>query len=455
MDGTFQNLGVHLADAGIKVSAEKGGAGIGGIVGNISVINNSGHVILRNCYVTGNGAVEATSTEQSAFAGGIVGYIDSPGNGTVLLTHCYTTVNVTATTAAAGNKRLLIQSQAGGIAGSSAGTLSYAYATGKITAKGGDQYAGGISGSALGQLTNCLALNPEITVEDGNFYHHRIAGFNNGVTTASNYANPDMKLSSKTGSKPVSQTDVASLDGADTWLDTFANDLQGAAPNEWGNAWAGLGSANLPQLKIAKGEGASPTYDTWPNNPQPMLPAKDYLRNKPVAPPTPPVTEPDDDDEPTVYYTVTLPAVEGVTTDPVAGDYEVEAWDSFRFYLTVDTAYSQSEPVVTTSRGDVIVPRSSDGAYIVSYVRSDLEIFIAGIDKNPVANEAIRPDATRVWCADGTLHIRTAAPTDVRIYTFAGTLHRAFRSDGGEQRVELAPGSYILRIGNESFKVIL
>ena len=41
---------------------------------------------------------------------------------------------------------------------------------------------------------------------------------------------------------------------------------------------------------------------------------------------------PDPDPEPT-YYTVTLPSVEGATTDPVAGDYDVESWDNFRLSL--------------------------------------------------------------------------------------------------------------------------
>ena len=53
--------------------------------------------------------------------------------------------------------------------------------------------------------------------------------------------------------------------------------------------------------------------------------------------------------------------------------------------------YDQSEPIVTTDRGETITPRSSDGAYIVKYVRSNVEIFIDGVVKNPdpVANETV------------------------------------------------------------------
>ncbi|WP_449038520.1 InlB B-repeat-containing protein, partial [Parabacteroides goldsteinii] len=130
--------------------------------------------------------------------------------------------------------------------------------------------------------------------------------------------------------------------------------------------------------------------------------------------------------EPTVYYTVTLPFVEGAATDPVAGDYDVESWSTFRFYLTIDKAYSQSQPVVTTSRGETLTPRTSDGAYLLKYVRTDVEIYIDGIEKNnPVANEPIRAAAPEpeIWSEDACLCIRLpeGLPTSpVRIFTPEG-----------------------------------
>ena len=116
---------------------------------------------------------------------------------------------------------------------------------------------------------------------------------------------------------------------------------------------------------------------------------------------------PDPEPEPT-YYTVTLPSVEGATTDPVAGSYDVESSENFRFYLTLDADYNQSVPVVTTSRGETITPRTSDGAYIVKYVHSDLVISISGIAKNPppVANAEIQ-SGTRIFTRDGSLFITT------------------------------------------------
>ena len=117
-----------------------------------------------------------------------------------------------------------------------------------------------------------------------------------------------------------------------------------------------------------------------------------------------------------IYYSVFLPSVEGAVTDPVAGTYDVESWSTFRFYLTLDTAYSQSQPVVTTSRGETLQPRTSDGAYLLKYVRTDVEVYIDGILLNPppVANEPHRrPRAGDMERRRLSLHPPSRRPADV------------------------------------------
>lgn len=156
---------------------------------------------------------------------------------------------------------------------------------------------------------------------------------------------------------------------------------------------------------------------------------------------------PDPEPEPT-YYTVTLPSVEGAATDPVAGSYDVESWDNFRFYLTLDADYNQSVPVVTTSRGETITPRTSDGAYIVKYVRSDLVISISGIAKNPppVANAEIQ-SGTRIFTRDGSLFITTDRPARAQVFALTGQLIRSLSLPAGTTRVDaLATGVYIVRL---------
>ena len=161
---------------------------------------------------------------------------------------------------------------------------------------------------------------------------------------------------------------------------------------------------------------------------------------------------------PTVYHTVTLPAVEGATTDPVAGNYEVEAWGSFRFYLTLDKEYDKSEPVITTDRGETIQPRSSDGAYIVKYVRSDVQILIDSIIKNPdpVGNETVTANQFKVWAADGYLHIEAATDGQAYIFTADGRLQKLQPVTTGQAiALPLPEGVYLVRIGDERFKVLL
>ena len=160
---------------------------------------------------------------------------------------------------------------------------------------------------------------------------------------------------------------------------------------------------------------------------------------------------------PPVYYTVTLPSVKGATTDPAPGDYEVESSENFRFYLTLDEDYNQSEPIVTTDRGETITPRSSDGAYIVKYIRNDVEIFIDGIVKNPdpVANETVDTGGIKIYAANGYLHIQAPQPEQVHIFAPNGRLLKAFRTSGNEEQIALPKGIYLIRVTNQCVKVVL
>lgn len=168
-------------------------------------------------------------------------------------------------------------------------------------------------------------------------------------------------------------------------------------------------------------------------------------------------SNPTPDPAPTVYYTVTLPAVEGAMLDPGAGDYDVESWSTFRFYLTLAPEYDQSQPIVTTDRGETIAPRQSDGAYLVKYVRTDVAITIDGIVKNPdpVANDAVDADNITIRrTADGLL-IHVPSPEALTLYTFAGTLVRTIHLPAGDTRIDVPTGTYIVRVGTKVEKVII
>ncbi len=531
-DGTLCNLGVWLAKEGVWAGPSKSTEGFyyanaGGIAGQAKYV--------FNCYVTGEGVVEAvgkskdnggpsSDVSSSSRAGGIV------GNLYFSLSNCYATVGVKAS--GASDNDVKANSYAGGIAGFGSSDsdygLSQTYATGVVEAAGdGYNYAGGIYGShSTGPFSNNLALNPEIKVTGDEGTSGRIFGKTTSFNPPSgNYASPEIQVNGKLVIGGAAN-DANGDPGVD--LGNFRSVIT------WGEGWDISGDGtNLPKLKMKKQDGS---YESWPSGQQPSLAAEDYLPAFPklhiVSPTGGTLTVKDEDGKtvsddtwirpgtsltltyaentnyrfsrylsgssadnlqvlsgntiempdadlwlsadfnyqdptpppppPTVYYTVSLPSVEGAVTDPSAGSYEVESWSTFCFYLMPEPDYSESEPVVTTSRGETIMPRTSDGAYLVKYVRTDVEIFIDGIVKNlpPVANEPIRAAASEpeIWSEDVCLCIRLpeGMPTSpVRIFTPEGRLLDSFRSVPGLNRRQLPTGIYIVQVGDTVRKVLI
>lgn len=162
-------------------------------------------------------------------------------------------------------------------------------------------------------------------------------------------------------------------------------------------------------------------------------------------------------DYPITYYSVMLPQVEGITTDPEAGEYEVESWSSFRFYLTLAPEYDQSTPSVTTDRGETITPRTSDGAYLIKYVRSNVEIFIDGVVKNTgsVANGTGEADGINIRASKGILDIHVPQPETVSVYSFSGLLLHSRELVAGDTRLPMPSGTFIVKVGDKVVKVML
>lgn len=202
-----------------------------------------------------------------------------------------------------------------------------------------------------------------------------------------------------------------------------------------------------------QGQGANGSYTTSFTATDNQLTVYTYVKNH-LPPPPPPVA---------IYYTVALPAVEGAATKPGAGNYTVEEGYHFRFFLTLDSDYNLSKPVVTTDRGETITPRTSDGAYIVRNVYEDIQVFISGIVKNgsSVANETIQSSSgPQIWAKGNTLYIQiadevAAAQPDVRILTATGHLYTAFKSVLGLTYRQLPAGLYIVQVGKTVRKVII
>ena len=500
--GILRNLGVRLADAGIQANSADGSAYVGGIAGYA-------HNIF-NCYVVGEGAIGVSSSEMGdyIYAGGIVGSLGTNSS----LANCYATVNVKVEPKGIVNVGGIVGY------GSSNSTISCTYATGDVETGTGAKfyYAGGICGYLRneGTLTNSLAVNGRIT--GGNSFSNRIVGNKESNSTLTgNYAFPEIQVNgsfvsngakdNENGDPDVDLDNFGSVltwgDGWDTSDDTHLPQLK----MQTGDGPTGPGYTPQPSLdaatyflpkhilhivsptggtlkvtdkdgielsdgsKIVSGTLLTLSYTESPNyrfseylsgssadnlrtlsgNTIQISDADLYLSARfnyeDPTPPPPPAP---------IYYSVFLPGVEGAVTDPVAGTYDVESWSTFRFYLTLDADYDESQPVVTTSRGETLQPRTSDGAYLLKNVCTDVEVFIDGIEKNPppVANEPIRAESPEpeIWSEDACLCIRLpeGMPTSpVRIFTPEGRLLDSFGSTPGLNRRQLPTGIYIVQVG--------
>ena len=513
--GILRNLGVRLADAGIQVNSTGGSAYVGGIAGYA-------HNIF-NCYVVGEGAIGVSSLEMGdyIYAGGIVGSLGTNsslancyatvnvkvesdglvyvggivgfGNFNSTISHTYATGDVETGT-------VDYRRYAGGICGylQTEGTLTNSLAVnGRII--GGDSYSNRIIGHQESKATlDANYASPEIqvngsVVNDGagddvngdpdvdldNF--STIFSWGDGWDTSDNTHLPQLKMQTGDGPSysytawPTGEgyTLQPLLDAATYFLPKHI--LHIVSPTGGTLKVTGKDGNELSDgSKIVSGTLLTLSYTESPNyrfseylsgssadnlrtlsgNTIQISDADLYLSARfnyeDPTPPPPPAP---------IYYSVFLPSVEGAVTDPVAGTYDVESWSTFRFYLTIDTAYSQSQPVVTTSRGETLTPRTSDGAYLLKYVRSDVEVFVDGIEKNnPVANEPIRAATPEpeIWSEDACLCIRLpeGLPTlPVRIFTPEGRLLDSFSSTPGLNCRQLPTGIYIVQVGATVRKV--
>lgn len=158
------------------------------------------------------------------------------------------------------------------------------------------------------------------------------------------------------------------------------------------------------------------------------------------------------DPEPATSYTVTLPALEGFTSEPAPGQHSVEEGYDFSFALTPAAGNTAPAPIVTTSRGETIQPRPGDGLYVISRIYEDITVRFTSL---PTANETINTEGIRIQGVSGAVHIQTPHPATATVYTLSGSPVKQLGLSAGDSRVELPAGIYIIRVGNESRKAIV
>ena len=175
-----------------------------------------------------------------------------------------------------------------------------------------------------------------------------------------------------------------------------------------------------------------------------------------VPPVNPPVIPDDPDDPAPVRYTITLPAVEGATTDPAAGSYEVESWGNFSFLLTLGEGYRKDSHPVVTARGETLTPNASTGKYIIPNVQSDITVGITGIVKDVATGNESLTDGFHITTSGGLLLVTVPRATRLYLTDTSGRLILSRLLPAGDTRIDdLAAGVYLLTLEGEKTKKII
>ena len=240
-------------------------------------------------------------------------------------------------------------------------------------------------------------------------------------------------------------TIVIKLDLTDPSISATVNDLDYTLHFADGKKGSGIDRLFIDSREVAVSAGTSSYSNAGSDGKHTALltdcagriATVDFTLTAKVDPPVP------------VFYTVTLPAVEGVQTDPPAGDYTVESWDNFGFSLVLEEGYRQHSQPVVKANGDIITPRISDGKYIIKYVWEDKAVEIEGIVKDdPVANAQINADI-RIRSVGRMIYIDLPAPLSCRLTNLAGKTIRRLQLSSGENCIDgLAAGIYIINLAD-------
>lgn len=150
---------------------------------------------------------------------------------------------------------------------------------------------------------------------------------------------------------------------------------------------------------------------------------------------------------PPSVYTVVIPKTGHATLTPSPGTHYYEEGDRFLLCLKLDSAYSQSTPVVKAN-GQTIPP-NRDGSYTIA-VYSDIQITIEGIvPDSPVSTTQITDNKSRIYSSGGILYINTTTPLNVSITALTGKLIRHSSLPAGSNSMYGLPvGFYIVKLSD-------
>lgn len=149
-----------------------------------------------------------------------------------------------------------------------------------------------------------------------------------------------------------------------------------------------------------------------------------------------------------VYHTLTIPEVEGVTTEPGPGIHTVEEDGHLVLYLTLDADFADSAIRLWVNDKEMDLKEISPGRYmvIIPIGAEDCVITIGGVTRSqPTGNIHPEKDGWQIYASSGNLHITPpTAETKVTVYTAAGIPCFA-QTLSGTVNIPLATGIYLVR----------
>lgn len=168
---------------------------------------------------------------------------------------------------------------------------------------------------------------------------------------------------------------------------------------------------------------------------------------------------------PEVYHKVTIPAVEGVTTDPPAGTYDVTEGNYFTFYLTIDpvtdglrAGIEPTEDLIVKVNGTEMYPYDlGDGRYrmTIEDIEEDIVVEIILKGEPPVSNQEVPAESVKVYGSVGTLHIESTEAAMVSVFNMNGQLKYRQKINNTNVTISVPRGIYLVKIDNQVFKALV
>lgn len=165
---------------------------------------------------------------------------------------------------------------------------------------------------------------------------------------------------------------------------------------------------------------------------------------------------------PTTYFTVTIPKAEGITTNPVAGTYDVTRGDFFTFFITKD-AISKSgmapcEDVIVKVNGVEMHPVDMGNnrcKMTINDIEEDINIEITLLKDSPVGNMDIASSPVKVYSVNSIIYVETAQAATVDVFAITGQSKFRQKVESGITSIPAGRGIYVVKVDQEVFKVIV